>query len=77
MLAASIKAIVGITVILGGWIWVQNAWRRVFPGTPVGEDVLAGRISCHNCTCNSPCERAVDGSADPDFLPNQTTRKVR
>ena len=67
MLAASIKAIVGIIVILGGWIMVQNAWRRVFPGIPAGEDVLASRISCHNCTCNSPCERAGSERADPNF----------
>ena len=66
MLITAIKATIGITIILGGWVLVQVAWRRVFPGTPPGDDVLAGRIGCHQCTtCATPCEFA-DQDHDPD-----------
>ena len=53
-----IKAFIGIMVIFGGWLLVQTAWRRVFPGLPADEDVLAGRMGCHGCHCATPCKRA-------------------
>ncbi len=56
MLASAIKAILGIVIILGGWLLVQAAWRRVFPDTEPGEDALAGRLGCHQCPCQTPCE---------------------
>lgn len=51
-----LKAAVGIGVVLTLWLGVLAAWRRAFPGTPVDEDILAGRMSCHGCTCTTPCE---------------------
>ena len=67
MIFSALKAILGIVVILGGWILVQQAWRRVFPGTVAsGDDVLASRINCHDCHCETPCEFA-------DYPPSQTT----
>ncbi len=62
-LFAALKAILGIVVILGGWILVPQAWRRVFPGTATGDDVLASRIGCHDCHCDTPCEFANSDSA--------------
>ncbi|MDP6251357.1 MAG: hypothetical protein QF497_12570 [Verrucomicrobiota bacterium] len=56
MIVTGIKAIIGITVILGGWLLVQAIWRRVFPGTPADEDVLAGRLGCCSRSCSSPCD---------------------
>ncbi len=66
MLTTAIKAILGISVILGGWLLVQLAWRRVFPGIPPGEDVLANRIGCHQCSCATPCDNARDSNSDPN-----------
>jgi len=51
-----LKATVGLGALLVLWLGVQVVWRRAFPGTPVDEDVLAGRMSCHGCTCTTPCE---------------------
>jgi hypothetical protein len=57
-LISGIKALTGITIIISGWLLVQAAWRKSFPGTPADEDVLAGRLSCHGCTCETPCQWA-------------------
>ncbi len=51
------KASLGIALITAGWLAVMSLWRRSFPGTPGDEDVLAGRTSCHGCTCSGKCER--------------------
>ena len=66
MIETLTKAFLGISIILTGWLLVQVAWRRVFPGTPPGEDPLAGRLGCHNCSCQTPCDganRDAHGSA--------------
>ncbi len=44
------KAVVGISMILGGWIAVQAAWRRHVGAAPC-QDALAGRLGCHGCGC--------------------------
>jgi hypothetical protein len=49
------KVLIGMAVILGAWLAVQMAWRRVFPGTPADEDVLAGRFGCHGCSRETEC----------------------
>ena len=51
-----LKAAVGIAIVMTIWFGVLTAWRRAFPETPADEDVLAGRTSCHGCTCTEPCE---------------------
>ena len=71
MLTTAIKAIIGITVILGGWLLVQAAWRRVFPGTPIDEDVLAGRLGCHQCPCERPCDE-LNRNTGRSALPKPT-----
>jgi len=63
MIETTFKTLLGITAILSGWLLVQAAWRRVFPGTPPDEDALADRIGCHNCRCLEPCENARQNSA--------------
>jgi len=75
MILTSLKAILGIVVILGGWILVQQAWRRVFPGTTPGDDVLADRIGCHQCPgpCDSPCEFADSDSSQATNFSNPAT----
>ncbi|WP_345684481.1 hypothetical protein [Novipirellula caenicola] len=55
MMIALIKAIIGVSIILGGWLWVQNRWRIV-TGAASDVDVLAGRIGCHGCGCKMHCE---------------------
>jgi len=57
MIETALKAIIGITVILSGWLLVQTAWRQVFPGTPADEDILAGRLGCHGCSRQDSCEK--------------------
>ena len=56
LLLEFLKAAVGIGVALALWLAVLTAWRRAFPATSVDEDMLAGRTSCHGCTCTEPCE---------------------
>ena len=52
-----LKAGLGLGALLALWLGVQIAWRRAFPGhVPVDEDILAGRLGCHDCTCSTPCE---------------------
>ncbi len=70
MFTTALKAILGILVILGGWLLVQAAWRRTFPGVPADEDVLAGRIGCRGCprdsSCNPlNCESAEANTSNP------------
>ena len=57
LLISALKAVLGILVITGGWLLVQVAWRRVFPGVAPDEDVLAGRIGCHDCPRDSSCHQ--------------------
>ena len=51
-----LKAMFGMAIILVVWLAVQRAWRGVFPGVSADEDALAGRMDCHGCTCETPCE---------------------
>lgn len=44
-------AIVGISLVLMLWAWVQGAWRKTFESDTSDEDVLAGRMSCSGCSC--------------------------
>ena len=46
-----IIAVVGLSLLLTGWVWVQAAWRRAFNEDGGDEDVLARRMSCDGCTC--------------------------
>jgi hypothetical protein len=55
MIVAFIKAVIGISVILGGWLAVQRAWRCA-TGTSPDEDALTGRLGCQGCDCGSQCE---------------------
>lgn len=65
MLITGFKALLGITVILCGWLLVQALWRRGFPQTPADEDVLAGRLGCHNCACPAPCNQVGRDDTPP------------
>ncbi len=49
MFEAAIKAVIVITAILGAWLLVQAAWRRVFKADLAGEDVH-GCFDCHGCS---------------------------
>jgi len=61
--AEYLRAVAGLGLILGAWLLVQSVWRRAFPGTPADEDVLAGRLGCHGCTCSEHCENRRGGGA--------------
>lgn len=54
MLEHLLKASIGIALLLGAWLAVLSAWRRVFP-TCSDEDVLARRTVCrglgNRCAC--------------------------
>ena len=71
MLTTAIKTVLGIIVIFGGWLLVQAAWRRVFPGVAVDEDILAGRIGCHGCTQDSSCDQLNCSGSDTQLPSNQ------
>lgn len=70
LLLEFLKAAVGLGAVMVLWVGVQAAWRRAFPGAVAAdEDVLAGRSSCHGCTCAAPCEnkqRAARAHTDHD-----------
>jgi hypothetical protein len=55
MIATSLKAVIGITVLLCGWLTVQLARRRVFaghfPGGDAAEDIACG-LRCGRCLCD-------------------------
>jgi hypothetical protein len=63
MIVTAIKGLIGIIFILFGWLLVQTAWRRVFPDTPIDEDVLAGRLGCHDCSRQTTCDGANRGAS--------------
>jgi hypothetical protein len=62
MIETWLKAVIGISAILCGWLTVQMAWRR-FAGASPSEDPLAGRLGCHGCGCHVRCE-GTDGGED-------------
>jgi hypothetical protein len=68
LLLEFLKAALGLGAVLMLWVGVQVAWRRAFPdAVPADDDVLAGRMSCRDCTCATPCEnkrRAVGAPTD-------------
>ena len=63
MMEAAVKAVLGITVILGGWLMVQTIWRHTTGASP-SEDPLAGRLGCHGCDCQSQCKEE-NGTTNP------------
>jgi hypothetical protein len=63
MLASYATGLIGITAVLLLWLWVQNAWRRAFPGVFDDPDVLAERLGCDGCDQKDGCERVVGAGA--------------
>ena len=55
MIESAVKAMLGISVILGGWMAVQAMWARA-TGVSRSEDPLAGRLGCGSCDCRSRCK---------------------
>jgi len=55
MFEAWLKAVIGVSAILCGWLTVQMAWRWVTGASP-NEDALGGRLGCHGCGCHERCE---------------------
>jgi len=46
-------AIIGMMFV---WTIVQTMWRKIFTGSAAGEDVLADRRSCSDCSCITICK---------------------
>ena len=59
MLEHLIKACGGIVLVLGLWLAVLNAYRRVFH-TCSNEDVLAGRTVCRGLGGHCACKPRSD-----------------
>ncbi|TWT79036.1 hypothetical protein CA13_04330 [Planctomycetes bacterium CA13] len=57
MIESFLKPVIGITLIMGGWLVVQAIWRR-FSELPAGADALGGRVGCHSCKCSEPCDNS-------------------
>lgn len=55
MLLELLEAVLGIAVILGGWIAVQRCSQRS-AGRPADADPLDGYFRCHGCTCDGACD---------------------
>ena len=57
-------AILLVPMLMLGWLFVQSAWRRQFPGNDSDGDVLAGRSDCGNCGCATPCNKRENEQAE-------------
>lgn len=55
MLQSYVIAIVAIVSLMGIWVAVQSAWRKLFPEVQ-GDDILAVRGGCQGCHCMGKCE---------------------
>ena len=58
MLETYATGIIAVVALALGWVAVQGAWRKAFPGATADPDVLAGRTDCHGCGCTESCDRA-------------------
>ena len=56
MLSSYITAIIIVCFLMVLWMFVQFAWRKVFPGVADDEDVLAGRKGCGSCSHEFDCQ---------------------
>jgi hypothetical protein len=59
----------GLAILLAlllGWLAVQRAWARVFPGPDGDPDALAGRLGCAGGSCERPCGRACEGREEAE-----------
>jgi hypothetical protein len=61
MIELWIKAVVGVTAILCGWLAVQQVWRHN-ARLPAGQDALSGRLGCHGCDCHQRCGNEEHGT---------------
>lgn len=57
MLTTHLAALALLVLVLAGWVAVQRAWRRAFPGACADPDVLAARGGCGRCSSPDECER--------------------
>lgn len=56
LLPELLKAAAGVSVLMIGWIIVQQAWNRVFPEAVAPDgDALGSRGSCHGCEKEGSC----------------------
>jgi hypothetical protein len=58
MLETTLKAVLGISLIVCGWLSVQMAWQRVFAKSYAGDEPTFDRCGCQSC-CRSVCDRAT------------------
>jgi hypothetical protein len=58
------KAILGVTILMCGWLSVQMVWQRVFANSIADGQSMFGRCGCKNC-CRSKCQRAGQTSEKP------------
>jgi hypothetical protein len=54
-----------------GWLVVQRAWMRAFPGAAPDPDALSGRLGCLGCgECTKTCERTPGDPAAAEEDPS-------
>lgn len=56
-MAGHLAALALLVGLLLGWVVVQRAWLRAFPGDGRETDALAGRTGCAGAACRAPCPR--------------------
>jgi hypothetical protein len=76
MVETLIKAVTGISAILGGWLTVQMVWRSI-TGASADKDALDGRLGCQSCDCRSQCERTELGPHAESLEENEQNKLVR
>jgi hypothetical protein len=57
MVVSYATGIGALLMVLIGWVAVQNAWRRAFPGAS-DPDALAERTGCQRTRCADACDRS-------------------
>jgi len=58
MISETLFGAAGVALLAAGWLAVQLAWGRDFPGDGSEPDVLARRGGCGGCGHGGRCERA-------------------
>jgi hypothetical protein len=56
MVVSYATGIGALLIVLIGWVAVQDAWRRAFPGAS-DPDALADRTGCQRTRCAGTCDR--------------------
>jgi hypothetical protein len=76
MMLALLKAVIGVSAILCGWLSVQMLWRWS-TGVSPSQDALAGRLGCHGCGCHDRCKNSDEDIEEQGINKSEQEELVR